>query len=94
MHRIRCPHCGVRDEIEFKYRGDATVARPAPDAGGDAFFEYVYIRDNPRGWHIEWWHHAAGCRQWIKVVRNTLTLDIAATGTAGETLTLPGGGAS
>ena len=36
MHRIDCPWCGVRDEAEFKYRGDATVKRPEPDAGAEA----------------------------------------------------------
>ena len=28
MLRIRCPWCGVRDEIEYRYRGDATRVRP------------------------------------------------------------------
>ena len=42
------------------------------------------MRDNPMGWHIEWWHHSAGCRQWVKVVRNTLTHQIAATGKPGD----------
>ena len=54
MIRIDCPFCGMRDEAEFSYRGDATVSRPAPDASAEAFFDYVYRRANPRGWHIEW----------------------------------------
>ena len=73
MQIIPCPFCGPRSEDEFAYRGDATVARPAPGAGEDAFYHYVYTRANPRGWHVEWWHHAAGCRQWVKVERHTLT---------------------
>ncbi|HRD75475.1 MAG TPA: sarcosine oxidase subunit delta [Hyphomicrobiaceae bacterium] len=89
MHQIRCPHCGVRDEYEFRYRGDASVTRPAADAGRNAFYDHVYVRKDPKGWHIEWWHHVGGCRQWVKVVRNTLTHEIARTGTAGETLTVP-----
>ncbi len=89
MHQIRCPFCGVRGEIEFKYRGDATVRRPAPDAGPDAFAGYVYVRDNPKGWHVEWWHHTGGCRQWVKVVRNTLTHEIAATGGPQDALEVP-----
>jgi len=28
MLRIPCPWCGVRDESEFRYRGDATRSRP------------------------------------------------------------------
>jgi sarcosine oxidase subunit delta len=66
----------VRDESEFRYRGDATRQRPAADAGIDAFNAYVYERDNPRDWHSEWWLHVAGCRRLLKVVRHTLTHEI------------------
>ncbi len=89
MHLIDCPWCGPRDEAEFTYRGDATVARPAADGGIDAFYDYVYTRANPRGWHTEWWHHSGGCRQFVKVVRHTMTHAIAATGKAGDTLPVP-----
>jgi len=89
MHQIQCPWCGVRDEAEFQYKGDATVVRPADDADEAGFFRYVYLRDNPRGWHTEWWHHVAGCRQFVKVVRNTLTHEVAATGTPADTLQVP-----
>lgn len=89
MHRIDCPWCGVRDEDEFQYQGDATVVHPEFDASEDAHFRYVYIRDNPMGWHTEWWHHVGGCRQWVKVVRNTLTHEIHATGTPADTLKHP-----
>jgi sarcosine oxidase subunit delta len=89
MHRIRCPWCGVRDEAEFHYRGDATVKRPAPDASGDAFHDYVYTRENLRGWHVEWWHHAGGCRQYVKVVRHTATHEIHASGLPSDTLEVP-----
>ncbi len=80
MLRIPCPWCGERDEIEFRYRGDASVARPAADAGIDAFAAYVYRRDNPLGWHLEWWLHAGGCRQLLAVLRHTLTHEIRAVG--------------
>ena len=76
MLRIPCPWCGVRDESEFRYRGDATRQRPAGDAGIDAFNAYVYERDNPRDWHSEWWLHVAGCRRLLKVVRHTLTHEV------------------
>lgn len=91
MHRITCPHCGLRDEIEFRYRGDATVARPSGDAGEDAFYAYVYARKNPKGWHVEWWHHTLGCRRYVKVVRNTATNEIRATGMPAQLLTVPAG---
>ena len=73
--RIPCPYCGPRDAHEFAYLGDGTLTRPdpaAPDAG-ERFFDYVYLRDNPAGAHTELWFHASGCRQWLKVGRDTLT---------------------
>jgi sarcosine oxidase subunit delta len=78
MIRITCPWCGLRDEAEFAYRGDASVARPAADAPEGAFHNYVYVRRNPRGWHLEWWYHAAGCRRFLKVVRHTATHEVRA----------------
>ena len=76
MLLIPCPWCGERDEVEFRYRGDATRLRPAADADREAFLAYVYERDNPHGWHLEWWLHTAGCRRLLKVVRHTLTHEI------------------
>jgi len=73
--RIPCPCCGARDIREFAYLGDATLHRPdaaAADAT-HAFAEYVYLRDNPAGEHRELWYHAAGCRSWLVVTRNTVT---------------------
>lgn len=75
MLRISCPWCGERDEAEFRYRG-ASLARPAADAGIDAFNDYVYVRENPRDWHTEWWLHVSGCRQLLSVERHTLTHEI------------------
>ncbi len=89
MHRIRCPWCGYRDEAEFQYQGDATKVRPDENASEAKFFDYVYLRDNPKGWHTEWWHHTGGCRQWVKVVRNTVTHEIVATGGPHDKLKVP-----
>jgi sarcosine oxidase subunit delta len=79
MLRIPCPHCGERDEVEFRYKGDASRTRPAAEAGLAAFSAYVFERDNPRGWHLEWWLHVAGCRRLLRVERHTLTHEIRAT---------------
>lgn len=89
MLRIPCPWCGVRDEVEFRYRGDATRARPAVQSGQAAFHAYVYERDNPKGWHLEWWLHVAGCRRLLKVMRHTVTHEIRWVGTAGENPAAP-----
>lgn len=76
--RIQCPHCGVRDEAEFTYRGDASVARPGGDAGVDAFHDYLYLRANSRGWQAEWWQHLGGCRAVFTLRRHTVTHEIEA----------------
>jgi methylglutamate dehydrogenase subunit B len=83
MLLIRCPWCGARDHTEFTYGGDGTLERPAADAPLAAWSDYVYLRDNPRGRHVELWHHGASCRRWIEVVRDTLTHEIVATASAG-----------
>ena len=75
MLLIDCPYCGPRVQAEFTY-GGADVARPSPDAPSDAWFAYVYLRDNPKGLHDELWQHSAGCRAWLRVRRDTRTHDI------------------
>lgn len=87
MLRINCPWCGLRDEVEFRYRGDAELPRPGAAAAADDFIAFVYERENPRGWHAEWWLHTGGCRRLLRVERHTLTHDIRAVidaGTIGE----------
>lgn len=89
MHRIDCPWCGLRDEAEFQYQGDATAFPPRLDASLEQAMDAVYFRRNPRGWHHEWWHHVGGCRQVVQVLRHTLSHDIAATGTPADRLEPP-----
>lgn len=85
MLRLPCPVCGLRDETEFTYGGDATMTRPAQDnADPVAWHDHVFLRDNPRGAHREFWHHVQGCRQWLVVERNTLTHMIGAVQLARE----------
>ena len=76
MLRIPCPWCGTRDEVEFRYRGDAGATRPPAEASPGEFARYVYGRDNPLGWHLEWWLHVGGCRKLLKVVRHTVSHEI------------------
>jgi heterotetrameric sarcosine oxidase delta subunit len=84
MLRIACPWCGARDETEFRYRGDASRPRPRADAGLAEFTAWVYERPNPRGWHVEWWLHVGGCRRLLKVMRHTLSDEIAWVGVPTE----------
>tara|TARA_R110002051_G_scaffold316835_1_gene397048 strand:- start:44932 stop:45198 length:267 start_codon:yes stop_codon:yes gene_type:complete len=85
MLRLPCPVCGLRDETEFDYGGDATVVRPDQDNTDlNDWHDYVFVRDNPRGAHKEYWHHVQGCRQWLIVERNTLTHAVGTTALARE----------
>jgi methylglutamate dehydrogenase subunit B len=76
--RIKCPYCGERDAEEFGFFGAAGLDRPDPKAENaqKAFYEYVYLRDNPAGLNSELWYHRAGCRSWLVVVRDTRTHEI------------------
>ena len=84
MLLINCPWCGARDMVEFTHGGDATKVYPKdPDAvTAEEWHEFVYLRDNPCGVHDEYWHHIAGCRQWLKLRRDTTSHDILATAPA------------
>lgn len=92
MLLIDCPWCGPREETEFTYGGQAHIVRPgAPDAVSDAeWAEYLYVRKNPKGRHLEQWSHSAGCRRWFNVERDTVTYRIASVYKVGEQ---PPGGA-
>ena len=78
MLEIKCPYCGTRSQIEFSYGGDATVKRPDlnKEISNQEWDNFVYYRKNPRGKHIELWHHIAGCRKWFKILRDTITHEI------------------
>jgi sarcosine oxidase, subunit delta len=86
MLLIRCPWCGPRDEIEFSCGGQGHIERPTPfDAVSDErWAAYLFVRDNPKGLHLERWVHAFGCRQWFNVARNTVTHEIVAVYRIGE----------
>lgn len=73
MLLIPCPYCGPRAEIEFRCGGESHIERPGPydEVSDDAWADYLFMRKNPKGEHCERWLHAAGCRQWFNVARDT-----------------------
>jgi sarcosine oxidase, subunit delta len=78
MMQIPCPSCGLRDEDEFTYGGDANPVRPSPvDAVGDEVWErYLYHHDTTKGVKTERWLHSFGCRRWFNVDRDTATHEV------------------
>jgi len=87
MLLIDCPWCGTRDQQEFTCGGEAHIVRPAdPDALSDAqWAEYLFMRKNPKGRHLEQWCHSAGCRRWFNVARDTVSYEISHVYKVGET---------
>ena len=80
MLQINCPHCGVRDQDEFTFGGEAHIVRPAdPDALTDREWgDYLFMRKNPKGNNQEQWCHSAACGKWFNAVRDTVTYEIKA----------------
>ena len=77
MLLLTCPHCGVAaDETELAPGGEAHLRRHGPGSDDDAFESYLFLRDNPRGVHLERWRHANGCGKWFIAARCTVTLEV------------------
>lgn len=86
MLLITCPYCGERPELEFRYAGEAHIARPLdPSQLDDAqWAEFLYVRSNPRGVHAERWRHIHGCGRFFNAIRHTVSDAFIATYKVGE----------
>ncbi|MEM6415441.1 MAG: sarcosine oxidase subunit delta [Pseudomonadota bacterium] len=87
MLLIRCPYCqDYFPEVEFDYAGEAHIERPADPSllSDDAWRDFLFIRSNTRGWHVERWRHTHGCGRFFNMVRHTVTDKILLTYRAGE----------
>ncbi len=87
MLLIPCPYCEMdRPELEFRYGGEAHIVRARdPSSASDAdWADYLYMRSNPKGLHVERWRHTSGCGRFFNAVRNTVTDKLLATYKAGE----------
>ncbi len=83
MIMLPCPWCGARAGSEFRYSGEV-IDRPDPGTTTAAQWrDYLYLRDNPRGWVTEWWYHRAGCRKYFTIDRDTRTDETRARGDSG-----------
>lgn len=75
MLLIQCPWCGLREEAEFSCGGEAHIVRPLqPDTLSDEeWADYLFMRENTKGWQTEQWVHSGGCRRWFNAQRDTVT---------------------
>ena len=73
--RLDCPHCGERPLEEFLYGEILRVpdAITEPDARD---VDRAFMHDNTEGPVTERWFHAAGCRRWMTVRRDTRTDEV------------------
>ena len=86
MLLITCPWCGARPENEFRYGGEAHIARPRDPASVDdqAWADFLYMRSNPKGAHYERWRHIHGCGRFFNCMRDTVSDRILATYRPGD----------
>ena len=75
MLLITCPFCGPRPENEFRYGGEAHIARPTQPADLDdaAWADFLYMRANPKGMLAERWRHIHGCGRFFNAARDTVS---------------------
>jgi sarcosine oxidase subunit delta len=76
MLLIPCPWCGERDEVEFRYGGEAHISRADPARADDAAWaDYLYMRNNSKG---------AFAERWFNLLRDTASHRIIAVYRIGE----------
>ena len=76
MLLIKCPYCEEeRSELEFRAAGEAHIARPTniAEISDEAFAEYFFLRDNPKGLIFERWRHMHGCGRFFNAARDTVS---------------------
>lgn len=74
--KIPCPNCGPRPYTEFWYGGELRPSPSSEEIDLEEDFRTVWLRENIAGVHPERWFHAAGCRRWLTVERDTVSNDI------------------
>jgi sarcosine oxidase subunit delta len=86
MLLIACPYCGERPEIEFRYAGEAHIARAADpwQVDDETWSAFLYRRSNVKGVHAERWRHQHGCGRFFNALRDTVSDHFVATYKAGE----------
>ncbi len=77
---IECPHCGERNQSEFRYGGEYNP-RPANlmEVSDAAAADFIYMKDNKWGVQKEWWYHRQGCQAWFLAERHTRTNEVVKT---------------
>lgn len=73
MQLFPCPFCGPRSESEFRFGGDFGNVRPeGASVSAEAWADYLYNRNNPKGATSEIWMHLT-CGEVFRMDRDTAT---------------------
>jgi len=68
---ITCPTCGERPVSEFRFGGELPHVPDSITDEAERNVDWVWMNDNVDGITIERWFHAAGCRRWLTLRRDT-----------------------
>jgi sarcosine oxidase subunit delta len=83
MKIMPCPLNGERNISEFVCAGEVEEMPDPVNADDQAWAEYLFIEDNPKGVVREWWLHSATA-YWFIAERDTATDEILRTYPADE----------
>lgn len=77
MQRFSCPFCGLRDEREFHFAGEAGKVRPdtTQEVSGKEWSSYMFDQSNPLGISREIWVHLP-CHEYFIMERDTSSMAV------------------
>jgi len=77
MQQFPCPFCGLRNEQEFHFAGEAGKIRPdtLTDISDEQWSSYLNDNINPKGNTREVWVHLP-CQEYFIMLRDTLTMEV------------------
>ena len=80
MQRFPCPFCGLRDEREFQFAGEAGKVRPETDGeiSDTEWRDYLHSYRNELGEAREIWVHLP-CQEYFIMRRHTMSMDVLGT---------------
>lgn len=77
MQLFPCPFCGIRNEREFHFAGEAGKLRPdtTGEVGAHPWAEYLYAQRNDKGRVREIWMHLP-CSELFLMERDSVTMEV------------------
>lgn len=80
MQRFTCPFCGLRDEREFHFSGEAGKVRPdtTKEISDADWASYLHDQSNRLGVAREIWVHLP-CQEYFIMERDTTTMAVLST---------------